>query len=216
MSVHHLLTSIPPGLVYLLVGLIVGAESMGIPLPGETTLATAALLSVHHDVRISPWGVAIAGSAGAIIGDSIGYGVGRRWGNHLLEWLGRKFPRHASPAHILYAEDVFRRRGVFAVFFGRFVALLRIFAGPIAGALKMPYIMFLPANAAGGILWAGGTTLLIYRLGKAAEHWLSWGAWIALGLAVVLAVIGSRAVARRMDRRVREFAREHGVPEPPT
>ena len=67
------------------------------------------------------------------------------------------------------AERVFTRHGVWAVFFGRFIALLRIFAGPLAGSLRMPYVRFLAANASGGIVWAAGITYLIWFLGLAAE-----------------------------------------------
>lgn len=215
MNIAHLLSGIPPNLVYLVAALAVGVESMGIPVPGETVLATCALLSAHHDLAVSPWGVAIAGSIGAITGDSIGYAVGRRHGHRLLTALGRRFPRHCSPAHVGYAQEVFRRRGVYAVFFGRFVALLRIFAGPLAGTLHMPYPRFLAANALGGIIWASGTTFLVYSLGVAAEHWLSRAAWVGLLGAAILAVLLSRVVARHVERNVRAFAERNGLPAPP-
>lgn len=73
----------------------------------------------------------------------------------MLAWLGGKFPGHFSEANIGMAERSFEKWGMWAVFFGRFVALLRIFAGPLAGVLRMPYWKFLLANVFGGILWAG-------------------------------------------------------------
>ena len=79
-------------------------------------------------------------------------------GQAAVHQLGRRFPKHFSPAHVALAERIFVRWGVYAVFFGRFIALLRIFAGPLAGALKMPYYKFLAANISGGIVWAAGTT----------------------------------------------------------
>jgi hypothetical protein len=74
----------------------------------------------------------------------------------LFERLGRRFPKHFGPGHVALAKQLFTRWGVWAVFFGRFVALLRILAGPLAGALRMRYRYFLAANAAGAICWAGG------------------------------------------------------------
>src|SRR5262245_20659981 len=133
MSVDDLLHMIPPLAVYGLVGLIVGIESLGVPVPGEIVLVSAALLSSRDELDISPLWIGVAGSAGAIIGDSIGYAIGYRYGRPLFDWAARKFPKHFQPSHIAYAEQVFTRWGVIAVFFGRFIALLRILAGPLAG-----------------------------------------------------------------------------------
>ena len=204
--VDHLLQSIPPLAVYLLVGFVVGMESLGVPIPGEITLVSAALLSSRHELNVSPLWIAVAGSAGAITGDSIGYAIGRRWGMPLFTWLGKKFPKHFGPAHVDYAEHVFNKYGVFAVFFGRFIALLRIFAGPLAGALEMPYHRFLAANALGGIVWAGGTTFLIYELGEVAEQWLSRFSYIGLGAAVVVGLIIGRIIKRKTDKKAEEHA----------
>ena len=134
-TVDAFLITIPPLVVYLTVGLVVGLESLGVPLPGEIVLVSAALLSSRHELDISPGWIALAATAGAVIGDSIGYGIGHRYGMGLFAWAGRKMPRHFGPSHVRAAERLFARWGVLAVFFGRFVALLRIFAGPIAGAL---------------------------------------------------------------------------------
>lgn len=189
--------------VYLVVGVVIMVESLGVPFPGEITLVSAALLSSHHELAVSPLWIAVCGSAGAIVGDSIGFAIGRRWGMPLFAWLGRKFPRHFGPTHVAFAEYVFTRYGVWAVFFGRFVALLRIFAGPLAGALRMPYPKFLAANAAGGICWATGTTYLIYYLGEVAETWLSRFSYIGLG-AAVLAGLAIGAVIKRKTHRMAE------------
>ncbi len=180
------LEAFPPAVIYLIVGLIIGLESMGIPLPGEITLVSASLLSVKGIG--SPWGVAIAASIGAIVGDSIGYAVGKRGGRGLLIRLGRRFPKHLGDEQIARAEGMFARWGVWAVFFGRFVALLRILAGPMAGALKVPYRKFLLANASGGLVWAFGTVWVIYWIGEAAERWLKRFSWAALALAVVAGI----------------------------
>ena len=183
---RHLLESTPPLGIYVIVGLVVGVESMGIPLPGEITLVTATLLAVKGNG--SPWGVACAPAIGAIIGDSIGYTFGKRGGRPLLDRMGRKFPKHLGPREIAKAEKLFERYGTWAVFFGRFIALLRILAGPLAGALKVPYPRFLLANASGGIVWAFGTVWVIYLAGEAAERWLSRFSWIALAVAVAAGI----------------------------
>jgi membrane protein DedA with SNARE-associated domain len=217
--VQHWLETIPPLAVYLLVGGVVMIESLGIPFPGEIVLISAALLASQHTIPVSPVWIAVAASAGAIIGDSIGFLIGRRWGHPLFEWLGRKFPSHFGPAHVAYAEQVFRRWGVFAVFFGRFIALLRIFAGPLSGALRMPYPRFLAANAAGGICWAGGLTAAIYFLGEVADKWFSRFSWIALVLAVLAGLVIGLIIKRRTSRaaerhHARTQAENAGTAEP--
>lgn len=202
MSVDALLVGLSPVVVYLLVALVIGLESMGIPLPGEVILVSAALLASREDLNISPLWVAAAASTGAIIGDSIGYLAGRRWGERMFDVLGRRFPKHASPDLLAYTEHVFARYGVWAVFIGRFVALLRIFAGPVAGALRMPYPRFLAANAFGGLVWACATTTAIYTLGTRAEEWLKGSSWVGLALALALGVALSTVFRRRLTRAV--------------
>jgi membrane protein DedA with SNARE-associated domain len=200
MSVDHLLQMIPPLAVYLLVGLVVGIESLGVPMPGEIVLVTAALLSSQHELAVSPLWIGVAGSAGAIIGDSIGYAIGHRYGRSLFDRAARRFPKHFKPSHIEYAERMFIRWGVVAVFFGRFIALLRILAGPLAGTLRMPYPKFLVANMLGGVLWAGGTTVAVYSLGVIAETWLSRFSYLGLLLTVVVTLTIGWVVKRRALR----------------
>lgn len=209
MDVEALLHSIPPLAVYLVVGGVVGVESLGIPLPGEIVLVTAALMSSHHDLAVNPVGVGAAAVIGAVIGDSIGYSVGRRFGMPLFDRLGRRFPKHFGPGHVALAEKLFSRWGSRAVFFGRFIALLRIFAGPLAGALKMPYPRFLTANVSGALCWAGGTTALVYFAGMAAERWLERFSWIGLAIAVVVGGVAAILLRERTSRMVAELEAEH-------
>jgi len=209
MNVEALLQSIPPLLVYVVVGGVVGVESLGIPLPGEIVLVSAALMSSHHDLAVNPVGVGAAAVLGAVIGDSIGYSVGRRYGLPLFDRLGRRFPKHFGPGHVALAEKLFNRWGVRAVFFGRFIALLRIFAGPLAGALKMPYPRFLAANVSGGICWAGGTTALVYFAGMAAERWMQRFSWIGLVVAVVCGLTAAILLRERTSRMIAELEEEH-------
>jgi len=146
---------------------------------------------------------------GAVIGDSTGYAIGRRLGLPLFDRLGRRFPRHFGPGHVMFAERLFDRWGARAVFFGRFIALLRIFAGPLAGALKMRYARFLLANVSGALCWAGGTTALVYYAGMAAERWLTRFSWIALLLAVVCGAIAAILLRERTSRAIADLEAEH-------
>jgi len=204
-----MLQTIPPLAVYLVVGAIIGMESLGIPLPGEIALVSAALLASRHTLDINPVAVGAAATIGAIIGDTIGYSIGRRFGMSLFERLGNRFPKHFGPGHVALAKHLFTRWGVWAVFFGRFIALLRILAGPLAGALKMPYRHFLAANASGGLLWAGGTTAVVYYAGLAAERWLSRFSWIALVVAVLVGIGMTLLLRERASRLIAELDDEH-------
>ncbi|RCG28467.1 DedA family protein [Streptomyces diacarni] len=196
MHIQEWLEHIPAVSVYLLVGVVIGLESLGIPLPGEIVLVSSALLASQQG-HIDPVVLGVSATAGAIVGDSIGYAIGRKGGKPLLEWLGRKFPKHFGPAHVATAERSFQRWGMWAVFFGRFIALLRIFAGPLAGVLKMPYWKFLTANVLGGAVWAGGTTAVIYYVGIVAEAWLKRFSWLGLVVAVLIGVASMVIVKRR-------------------
>ncbi|MFD8258918.1 DedA family protein [Streptomyces griseoluteus] len=199
MHVQEWLDSVPAVAVYALVSLVIGLESLGIPLPGEIVLVSAALMSSQH-TGIDPFVLGACATAGAVIGDSIGYAIGRKGGRPLLAWLGRKFPRHFGEAHVATAERSFEKWGMWAVFFGRFIALLRIFAGPLAGVLRMPYWKFLIANVLGGVVWAGGTTAVVYYVGMVAEDWLKRFSWVALVAAIVVG-LGSFVVMKRRSRR---------------
>lgn len=209
MHVQEWLETVPPLAIYLLVGVVIGLESLGIPLPGEIILVSSALLASQHG-EIDPFVLGACASAGAIIGDSIGYAIGRKGGRPLLAWLGKKFPKHFSEGHIATAERSFQKWGMWAVFFGRFVALLRIFAGPLAGVLHMPYWKFLIANVFGGILWAGGTTAVIYYVGVVAESWLKRFSWLGLVAAVLIGLTSMLIIKRK----AKKAQMAHQDPEP--
>lgn len=209
MNVDALLQSIPPLAVYLVVAFVIGIESLGIPLPGEIILVSAALLASHHTLEISPVWVGVAATLGAVIGDTIGYSIGRRYGMSLFERLAKRFPGHFGTGHVALAKQLFTRWGVWAVFFGRFIALLRILAGPLAGALRMKYAKFLAANALGGLCWAGGTTAVVYFLGLAAERWLSRFSWVALVIAVIIGFGLTLLLRERTAKLIRDLDEEH-------
>ncbi len=208
MHVDEWLQTIPSVWVYVLVGAVIGLESLGIPLPGEIVLVSAALLSSRGVV--DPLVVGLCASGGAIVGDSIGYLIGRKGGRALFDRLGRRFPKHFGPAHIARAEHMFHRHGMWAVFFGRFIALLRILAGPLAGALHMPYWRFLVANVLGGVAWAGGTTAGVYYLGVVADKWLKGFSWVGLVAAVLVGIGTTLWLKRKASKAASE---EETVPE---
>ncbi|MER7199629.1 DedA family protein [Streptomyces sp. NBC_01003] len=203
MHVQEWLDTVPAVAIYALVAGVIGLESLGIPLPGEIVLVSAALLSSQHG-DVNPIILGACASAGAVIGDSIGYAIGRKGGRPLLAWLGKKFPRHFGEAHVATAERSFEKWGMWAVFFGRFVALLRIFAGPLAGVLHMPYWKFLIANFLGGVIWAGGTTAVIYYIGVVAEDWLKRFSYYGLGAAVLIGVASMLIVRRKAKKAAAE------------
>jgi membrane protein DedA with SNARE-associated domain len=208
-NVDAFLQTIPPLAIYLVVGAVIGIESLGIPLPGEIVLVSAALLASRHTLDISPVWVGAAATVGAIIGDTIGYAIGRRYGISLFERLSKRFPKHFGIGHVALAKQLFTRWGVWAVFFGRFIALLRILAGPLAGALRMQYPKFLAANALGGLCWAGGTTAVVYFLGLAAEKWLSRFSWVALVIAIVVGVVVTLKLRERTSKMIADLHGEY-------
>jgi membrane protein DedA with SNARE-associated domain len=208
-NVDAMLQTIPPLAIYLVVAAVIGIESLGIPLPGEIVLVSAALLASHHTLDISALAVGASATIGAIVGDTIGYSIGRRYGMSLFERLGKRFPNHFGPGHVALAKRLFARWGVWAVFFGRFIALLRILAGPLAGALKMRYPHFLAANASGALCWAGGTTAVVYYAGLAAERWLSRFSWIALVLAIVCGIALTLLLRERTARAIAQLEDKH-------
>ncbi|MFM9371121.1 DedA family protein [Streptomyces sp. Da 82-17] len=200
MHVQEWLETVPAVSIYILVGVVIGLESLGIPLPGEIILVSSALLASQSG-EIDPVVLGACATGGAIIGDSIGYAIGRKGGRPLLARLGRRFPKHFSEANIASAERSFEKWGMWAVFFGRFVALLRIFAGPLAGVLRMPYWKFATANVLGGIVWAGGTTAVIYYVGVVAEAWLKRFSWLGLVVAVAFGLTSMLVLRRRAAKR---------------
>lgn len=138
------------GVVFL--GILV--ENMGVPLPGETITLTAGFLAGHG--QLSYWGVWLAAVGGAIVGDSFGYWVGLRGGWPLLVKVGHWF--QISDEALGRVQDEFQQNAGKAVLLGRFLTLLRIFAGPLAGIAGMPYPKFLLLNALGALSW--GTTMV--------------------------------------------------------
>ena len=143
--------------------------------------------------------VVVVGVLAAIIGDNLGYWAARKGGRPLLERY--RLTRGYAERYLPRSERFFARHGGKAVFFGRFVAVLRVTAAWVAGISHMSWWRFLAWNAAGGIVWATTIALVAYSLGDAAASALSRYGLYAAGGAVLLAALGF-LVARRVERRV--------------
>jgi membrane protein DedA with SNARE-associated domain len=182
---------------YALVALIVGFESMGFPVPGETTLVTAAIFAgTTHQLSITF--VIAAAIVGAIVGDNLGYAVGRRFGYRLLVRYGPWM--RITTQRLKLGQFLFARHGGKVVFFGRFVALLRALAAVLAGINRMPWRRFLFFNAAGAILWVTAYGLAGYLLGAQMERVRGPLAWAGVIGAVIAAVIFFLFVRRHEER----------------
>jgi membrane-associated protein len=186
------IVDIPPNLGYAAVFALIAVETMGIPVPGETALIAAALLAHDGQLQIVPL-VAIAAAA-AIIGDNVGFAIGRHGGRRLL--LAKGPLQHYRERIIEHGEPFFERHGPKAVFLGRWISGLRIASAWLAGINRMSWPTFLFWNALGGIAWACSIGFAVYALGDAAEHVIAVGGPIAAGLTVAL-VIGFVVWRRR-------------------
>jgi membrane-associated protein len=187
--------SVSSNLGYLLPA-VIGLESMGIPSPGETALVLAAVLASQGKLQI--WLVILIGVASAIVGDNVGYWLGRKFGRDVLEARG---PLKKQRAMALAAGDrFFDKHGGKAVFIGRWIALVRVATAWLAGINKMPVREFFVWNALGGITWGITFGLVGYYGGKAASNVLAQvgviGA-IVLGVALVAGLFELRRRERR-------------------
>jgi len=178
---------------YAAVLVFVMIESLGVPFPGETMLIAAALYAgVTHNLEIGL--IWAAAAVGAIVGDNIGYGIGYGGGYRLLLRYGDKV--RLDEAKLKVGRLIFAEHGGKVVFFGRFVSILRTYAAFLAGTSKMLWRKFLPANAAGGILWSAIYTTASYLAGKALQR-ASGVIDLIIGIAAVLVIAAVVLVFRR-------------------
>jgi membrane protein DedA with SNARE-associated domain len=191
--------SVSSKLGYLLPA-VIGLESMGVPSPGETALVLAAVLASQGKLQI--WLVIVIGVASAIVGDNIGYLLGRKVGREVLVCKG-PFREHRRSA-IAAGDRFFERHGAKAVFLGRWIALIRVAAAWLAGINEMPFPRFFFWNALGGITWGITFGLVGYFGGRAAAHVLSEvglvGA-IVLGVVLIAGLTAIRVRSRRARQR---------------
>ncbi|MEA2158172.1 MAG: hypothetical protein QOD66_552 [Solirubrobacteraceae bacterium] len=164
---------------------IIGLESMGVPSPGETALVLAAVLASQHKLQI--WLVIVIGVASAIIGDNLGYLLGRKIGREVLQAPG-PFQQHRVRA-IAAGDKFYEKHGNKAVFFGRWIALVRVAAAWLAGINHMPFHVFFFWNALGAISWGTTFGLVGYFGGTAAANVITQvGVYAAIAGGVALVV----------------------------
>ncbi|MHB8658419.1 MAG: DedA family protein [Solirubrobacteraceae bacterium] len=183
---------------------IIGLESMGVPSPGETALVAAAVLASQGKLQI--WLVIVIGVASAIVGDNLGYLLGRRLGREVLEAPGPFHHRRVSVIRI--GDRFFARHGPKTVFFARWIALIRFAGAWLAGINRMRFRDFFIWNALGGVTWGITYGLVGYYGGTAAGHVLSQ---VGIAGAVVLGVLvlgGLVALKVRERRRERDLSGE--------
>jgi membrane-associated protein len=192
------IVDIPPDVGYTVVFALIAVETMGIPVPGETALITAGLLA--HDGRMDIVPLIALAAAAAILGDNVGFAIGRKVGRRVFEAPG---PLHSQRHAALAAgEPFFERHGPKAVFLGRWVAGLRIASAWLAGMNKMPWPRFLFWNALGGICWATSVGVGAYIVGHAFEQIIGVGGIIAAGV-VSAGLLGLFVWRQVRERRVR-------------
>ena len=196
--------------IYAVVAALVFGEAalfFGFVFPGETAIVVAGVLASQHRVSLPILLIVIVASA--VIGDSVGYEIGRRFGDRLLGT--RVLRKHRDK--LGRSQDLLRRRGALAVFIGRFTALLRAIMPALAGSARMPYGRFLIFNALGGITWGIGFTVGGYLAGTAFEQVAQWAGRV---LAIVVAAVAVIAIflwwLRRRRREAAEDAEEAGEP----
>lgn len=200
------LLSVPKHVGYLAVALLVGIESTGVPVPGETALIAAGILA--HDGGMEIAVVIATAAAAAVVGDNLGYLIGRLGGRRLLEAPGPL--EHHRLSVIEKGEPFFDRHGPKAVFLGRWVAGLRIAAAWLAGITHMRWRTFFFWNLLGGIAWATSVGLAAYLLGPVAKKVVED---FGIGAIVLLVVaVATYAVWRWRGRRGGASHRRRGAP----
>jgi membrane protein DedA with SNARE-associated domain len=148
------------------IGVVVGVEALGIPLPGETAVIFGGLAASQG--RLSIVAVIVVAAAGAIIGDNVGFMIGRRGGRRLLERPGRFYAERQRMLAV--GDPFFERHGPKAVFLGRWITGLRVWTSWLAGASDMRWPTFLVWNALGGTAWATSVALAAYYGGNGAKQ----------------------------------------------
>ncbi|MBW4653001.1 MAG: DedA family protein [Kaiparowitsia implicata GSE-PSE-MK54-09C] len=180
-------------------------ENTGIPIPGETITLVGGFLAGSGDLRY--WYVLGSATAGAVLGDNVGYWIGYWGGWPLMLRLGKLF--RIEEANLEKVRTQFFENSAKAVFLGRFVALLRIFAGPLAGIARMPYPKFLLCNFGGAIAWASVMVTLSYFVGHLVplETLVLWVA--QFGVVALVLVVGAIALPIWIEsRRAKQHAGE--------
>jgi membrane protein DedA with SNARE-associated domain len=189
----------------------IALESLGIPLPGETITLVGGFLAGSGELNY--WQVLGTASGGAVVGSTIGYWIGKIGGWALLLRAGRIF--RITEEQLTEAKTQFSENAGRAVFFGRFVAFLRILASPMAGIAEMPFPQFMLFNIAGGTVWASVMVTLSFFLGRLVplEQLISWMARFAI--VALLLVIAWFVVPGWLESRKLKQSTAGDQPPPP-
>jgi membrane protein DedA with SNARE-associated domain len=159
---------------------------LGFVIPGETAVVVGGFLAYEHKVPLAA--VFVIAIAGAIIGDSVGYEIGRKWGDALLDKAPKRI---VKPVHVVQGKQLINRLGGRAVFAGRWTAVLRALVPSLCGTAKMRYRTFLLWNALGGITWATAFILIGYLAGtawKRVEGYANSAGYIFFGVIIVAGI----------------------------
>jgi undecaprenyl-diphosphatase len=195
-TVTFTLASLTSHIGYAALVVLVGMESAGVPVPGETALITAGVLAA--DEKLSIVVVIALAAAAAIAGDNVGYQLGKRFGRGVLVRPGRF--EAARQSALARSERFFASHGPKAVFLGRWITGLRVWAAWFAGATHMPWRTFFLWNALGGIAWATSVGLAAYFLGHAAAALIERVGVFAAIVVVAVGVVAFVVVRRRATR----------------
>jgi membrane protein DedA with SNARE-associated domain len=215
--VSHLLDgllTVPPAVAYLLIGLLVFGEAavfIGFVLPGETAVVLGGVLAARHQIDITALCVLVV--VCAVVGDSVGYEVGKHYGDRVLAWRPLRRHRHRLEG----AQEFLRHRGAYAVFLGRWTAFLRAVMPGLAGLSRMTYRRFLLFNAFGGLVW-GITFCLVGYLAGESYHRIEKQVGTAGAVTTAVVVLGGLLIwhlRRRRAERAQQPGDGAGPPDQP-
>ena len=168
---------------YLAVALFVAIEGMGIPISGGAAVVAAGTFAAQGSLDFL--GVTLAASAGASVGSTISYWIGRRGGRGFLERHGHRI--RLSPERLAKTESYYARHGVRTIFFGRYISPLRVLGGLLAGIARMPFAVFTAVNVISAVIWAASFAGIGYAIGRNIS--LMREGLMEIGIAIVVFVV---------------------------
>jgi membrane protein DedA with SNARE-associated domain len=198
LSLQHVLIQLLHEYGNIVLGVVVGLECLGLPLPGETLLIAASIIAATTQ-HLTIGMVVVSAALGAFIGQMAGYWIGWGIGLRLLQRYGRNIG--LNPRRLAYGRALFRKHGEKVVFVSRFVVLLRTLAGLLAGANHMPLARFTIANVAGSVAWSVLYGVGAYMLGHAAKD-VAGPVAIGFSALVILGLLGAALYARRREQQL--------------